>query len=264
MTGFEADWLALREQADARSRATSLPKLFAQSLPSQPKIADFGGGTGNNIRYLSSHVPEGVQWTLVEQDEALSAKAKEVHATVSGDLTDLELLERLIAEHDAVVCSALLDLVSEQWLTALSARLHAHQKPFFAVLTYDGRMRFQPSHAFDNVAKVAFNAHQRTDKGFGPALGPMACFTAVETMRKQGFKVWLEESDWRLQRDQDEALIQSTLDGITEALCDLPSDFSSEAGSLEMDSGSAQAWRAARRDTAEMVIGHGDLLALPG
>jgi hypothetical protein len=44
---------------------------------------------------------------------------------------------------------------------------------------------------------AAFNRHQRTDKGFGVALGPDAARIAPERLRAAGFTVVEGRSDWQ-------------------------------------------------------------------
>ena len=43
---------------------------------------------------------------------------------------------------------------------------------------------------------AAVNAHQRTDKGFGPALGPAAARAAVARFERVGYSVVHGASDW--------------------------------------------------------------------
>ena len=42
----------------------------------------------------------------------------------------------------------------------------------------------------------AVNAHQRTDKGFGPALGPSAAAAAISRFEALGYSVVQGNSDW--------------------------------------------------------------------
>jgi hypothetical protein len=69
---------------------------------------------------------------------------------------------------DAVVCSALLDLTSRQWMERLFAALRT---PFYASLTVDGRDAWFPRHPADLAVRLAFRCDQRREKGFGFALG---------------------------------------------------------------------------------------------
>jgi hypothetical protein len=43
---------------------------------------------------------------------------------------------------------------------------------------------------------AAVNRHQRTDKGFGPALGPAAAQAAIEAFERVGYTVVQGRSDW--------------------------------------------------------------------
>src|SRR5262249_41692123 len=76
----------------------------------------------------------------------------------------------LVGPLDLVTTSALPDLVSPEWLDRLVAEVAARRLPFYAALTYDGRAVAAPPQRFDDELLAGFNLHQRTDKGFGPAL----------------------------------------------------------------------------------------------
>jgi hypothetical protein len=48
---------------------------------------------------------------------------------------------------------------------------------------------------------AAVNTHQRTDKGFGPALGPTAVSIAIARFRSLGYSVLHGTSDWAIGPD---------------------------------------------------------------
>ena len=74
-----------------------------------------------------------------------------------------------------VTASALLDLVSAVWLTALLRVAGAHGAALLFALSVDGRTTWDPADAGDAEAHRLFALHQRRDKGFdGPALGTAA------------------------------------------------------------------------------------------
>ncbi len=79
-----------------------------------------------------------------------------------------------MAPLDLVTTSALLDLVSAEWLERLAVEAAARRLPVYAALTYQGRATLEPAEPFDLEIVAAVNRHQRRDKGFGPALGPEA------------------------------------------------------------------------------------------
>ena len=54
-----------------------------------------------------------------------------------------------------------------------AAVARCRKSAFYTVLTYDGDQRWTPEHEADAALASAFHAHQRRDKGFGPAAGPM-------------------------------------------------------------------------------------------
>ncbi|SEK39755.1 Methyltransferase domain-containing protein [Roseovarius nanhaiticus] len=202
--GFSADWLALREPADHAARDAGLLRQAAVAAGPAPVILDLGCGTGSTVRALAPHLPRSTLWRLVDNDPDLldrAAKAArdggaraETHACNLADLDSLPLEGVTL-----VTASALLDLMPEAWLRAFAARLGV---PFYAALSYDGRMEWQPEEARDAPVTEAFNRHQRGDKGIGPALGPDAAPTAAAVFAEAGFDVIRARSDWQLGPEQ--------------------------------------------------------------
>ena len=140
------------------------------------------------MRALSPRMQARQNWRLIDNDLSLLARVPAAAppnvtiTTVPIDLNrDLELA--LDGPLDLVTTSALLDLVSEPWLTRLAEETAARQVPIYAALSYDGRIGFDPADPFDRKIVAAVNAHQRTDKGFGPALGPDAAGAASGAVR---------------------------------------------------------------------------------
>jgi hypothetical protein len=100
-----------------------------------------------------------------------------------------------LGEVDAVVCSALLDLVSAAWVERLVAALRT---PLLACLSVDGRDAWLPPHPLDAVVRAGFRRDQGRDKGFGPALGPRAPAVLHAALAARGFTVSSAPSDWRI------------------------------------------------------------------
>jgi hypothetical protein len=113
---------------------------------------------------------------------------------------------------DLVTTSALLDLVSDEWLQRLAVEAAARRLPVYAALTYDGRVEMTPSDSLDEKIVAAVNRHQRTDKGFGPALGPTAARAAVERFESVGYAVVQGAADWNF-GPQDRDIQNETLAG---------------------------------------------------
>jgi len=98
-----------------------------------------------------------------------------------------------------VTASALLDLVSAEWLdTLLAGAVAAGVAALLFALSVDGRLDCSPPLAGDRLAAVLFAAHQRRDKGFGPALGASAAAHAAGRLRTLGYGVQCTASDWQL------------------------------------------------------------------
>ena len=99
---------------------------------------------------------------------------------------------------DLITISALLDLVSEDWLDRFTRHIAARALRVYAALTYDGRIELSPADPLDAAITSAVNAHQRTDKGFGPALGPSAAAVAISKFKALGYSIVHGNSDWMI------------------------------------------------------------------
>lgn len=248
MSGFSAEWLALRADADDRARNPALRRAFLDALPPSPRILDLGSGTGSTVRALGE---AGAAWTLVDHDPALLAEARRTFPAVRGIEADLAHdLETVLAQDaEAITASALFDLVSEDWITRFARG--AGGRIVYAALTYDGTESWLPEHPADLPITRAFNTHQRGDKGFGPAAGPRGAAVLAQALEAEGYRVELAPSPWRLQRERDGALMDELAKGIAGAAI--------EAG---CDPALAESWRAARHGAERCITGHLDLLAI--
>jgi len=204
MTGFSADWLALREPYDLRARNPMVLDAVVTALAGHRavRIVDLACGTGSTLRALAPRFPAGQHWTLVDNDLSLlarvSASARPAGVTLTAVPVDLnrDLEAALDGPLDLVTTSALLDLVSEAWLDRLAVETLARSIPIYAALSYDGRVEMSPSHPLDTAIVAAVNAHQRGDKGFGPALGPRAASAAIARFEALGCAVVHGAADW--------------------------------------------------------------------
>jgi hypothetical protein len=168
---------------------------------------------------------------------------------------DLEMA--LDGPTDLVTTSALLDLVSADWLERFAVEAAARRLPVYAALTYQGRATLTPSEPFDREIVAAVNRHQRRDKGFGPALGPEAALRAVRAFEHVGYKVEPGSSDWMFGPDDREIQLE-VLTGWAYA--------ASELGGLPASA--IERWLAHRRELvtagrASMTVGHVDFFAIP-
>lgn len=280
---FSAEWLALREPVDHRSRNADVAEAVRRHFAGRGSVSvvDFGCGTGSNLRATFALLGDDQSWTLVDYDEALLAEARKalVHWADSSRTTDhglalkkagasilvrfsrhdlnTELDAALSPTPDLVTASALFDLISERWIKDFAHRLAARKCAFYTVLTYDGRDEFQPPHAADHAVIAAFAAHQGGDKGFGPAAGPQGADALSRAFSAAGYRVEEGDSPWRL-GPADAALARDLLKGVASAV--------GETGRLSAPA--LKDWldfRLARLGDAEclMLTGHRDTFATP-
>ena len=255
-----AEWLALREPADARARNLAagalLPPLFDHLGPGPAPLhaVDLGAGTGANGRWLSARLPRPQRWTLVDHDVDLLCDAGLPHgrAVVAG-VEELESVLAAAGEVDLVTCAALLDLLRPHELAAVIEALVAAGTAALFSLTVTGAVSIDPPDADDAPLAAAFDAHQRRDGRLGPHAAPHA----VALLRAAGWAVTEAETPWRLGHG-DERLIAAWLDGRLDAAVE------SEPGLARRGA----AWRARRLSRLDAgllraTVGHVDLLALP-
>jgi hypothetical protein len=265
MSGFSAEWLALREPFDLRARNPGVLDAVSALLGShdQVRIADLACGAGSTVRALHRRLPARQRWNLVDNDYRLLAIARLAVAAENIELNAIQLdlsndLETAVESPvDLITMSALLDLVSENWLHRLLREVTARALPVYAALTYDGRTDLSPADPFDAAIISAFNAHQGTDKGFGPALGPAAARAAIAAFKSSGYKVVHGNSDWVI-GPEDRAMQIALLGGWASAISEMKTlEEAGVAGWL------AKRTRLVSEGLSSMRIGHIDLLAFP-
>ena len=254
--GFDAGWLDLREPMDAASRDPALVAMAATFLGEVPAplAVDLGCGTGASLRAFAARAPAGLRWRLVDHDPGLLAIAAERCGpgveVVARDLADPGRIP--LGGARLVTASALLDLVSGEWVEALAERVVAEGAGFHASLVYNGMMAWGQPRPEDETVRRAFNIHQRRDKGFGPALGAAAGDAAAVAFGRHGYDVRRGSSFWRIEPEHA-ALHCALVDGIA-------------AAAVETGYARARDWAQARRaasGTSSCMVGHVDLLALP-
>lgn len=272
MSGFSIEWLKMREKADYRARDLSLLNHAQYFLRTQAAldfetiIADLGAGTGSTVRAFSKwerNFEETLNWRLIDNDKNLLDEAISCYDGPNSvqifdlDLNDVSKLP--LADVKFITMSALMDLVSADFIDALVETLQqlcAQRKVgFYSALNYDGATLWTPYNTFDEIVLQAFNQHQRSDKGFGLALGPDANDYLQKALRNAGFKVLTADSPWILDSSDDD-LITKLIEGIANAV----------AETSVLDSSSLYDWVEFRKKNISggtCIVGHRDILALP-
>ena len=279
-------WLQLREPVDAAARSDGLTRTIVHALADREtvQVLDLATGTGSNLRYLAPRLQGRQHWLVIDRDSALLALLPELMSswgtgrryhveTISGsecvirneqlecrvvsrslDLNSLD--EEMFAGRHLVTASALLDLVSEQWLSALAARCREVGAAALFAVTYNGWSSCSPAEPEDEMMRELLNRHQKTDKGLGgSAAGPDAAACAARCFADTGYRVWTEPSDWIL-GSPEQKLQRRLIDGWARVATELSSDNAS---------GIAR-WRARRighvdAGRSRIVVGHFDVAA---
>jgi len=279
-------WLQLREPADAVARSESLTRTIAGAIAaSRPlQVLDLATGTDANLRYLAPRLPGPQHWLVVDRDSALlalvpaltsswgMARHCEVRTQVSGCVIRGERLEchvetrqldlgthtdvEIFAGCHLVTASALLDLASEGWLSALAAHCRAAGAAALFGITYNSCSSCSPVEPEDDMIRDLLNRHQKTDKGLGgPAAGPDAAGCAARSFAEVGYQVRSVPSDWVLGFAEHE-LQRRLIEGWAEAATQMaPGDASMIAGWRIRRIGHVDAGRS------RVVVGHLDVAA---
>lgn len=284
MTDFREDWLQLRAAADARARADGL----VDGLGHRGDVLDLGAGTGANLRYLAPRLGGHQHWVCVDRDQALLAHlaprtadwagAAGYRVQPDGDAFGLSApgwscavrLQRLdlatdgarlqLPEAGLVTASALLDLVSADWLDGLLARARSRDCRLLFALSYDGRVGLEPTvtTGLGDARIIALvNRHQRGDKGFGPALGPGAAAYASARCRALGYRVECAMSDWHI-GPSEPGLQSELLDGWRDAAMAM-----APVRTLAIHSWHRERISHVAAGRSRIRVGHQDLVARP-
>lgn len=270
MSSFSPAWLQLREVADHRSRSTFADQLAAGEHR-RWSVIDLGAGTGSNHRFMAPVLSGSQGWICIDNDSTLLAVlersiAASEFVSVSAQLADIAADPHTLLANAAtrlssdaqflITASALLDLVSSDWIDAITHTCNMLQASALFALTYDGRIELSPQHNDDARLIAAVNAHQLSDKGFGPALGPAAAGYAATAFKNANFETHSQRSDWLLDAAD------------TELLSDLVAGWLEAAREVSENNNEFGEWFACRSaqisaGKLSVCVGHSDLLAIP-
>jgi len=263
-----ADWLALREPADAAARATDLLDLVRARLSGTGPLVihDLGSGTGSMGRWLAPRLPGRQHWIMYDRDPALldHAAAEMVDAAADGAPVTVETtvgdITRLTpADLDGaalVTASALLDMLCADEIERIAVAVEG--VPMWATLSVTGRVTLDPADAeTDEQIEAAFNDHQRRTVDGRRLLGPDAGRFAIDAFRRRGARVESRPSPWRLGPDQAE-LAAEWFDGWIGAAAEQRPELAGRAAGYE---------QRRRSDIVggrvTVVVQHADVLGIP-
>lgn len=261
-----AEWLTLREDADARSRSRRLARVAARLVHEPVVVHDLGSGTGSMMRWLAPFLPGPQTWVLHDWNADLLERAASAPAVdASGELvrieTSVEHAEHLrpddLAGASLVTASALLDVLTRDEVDAVVDACVAAGAPTFLSLSVIGRVRLEPADPGDRVFQETFNDHQRRIAEDRQLLGPDAVTVAAEAFRRAGWTVRVAGSSWRL-GSADRALTSEWLEGWVAAAIE------QRPALLEWgDEYLLRRMRQLSRGHLRVAVHHADLLAHP-
>lgn len=212
-----ADWLTLREDADAAARSLTMARDAAGRLRGPVTVHDLGSGTGSMMRWLAPLLPGPQRWVLHDWNPALIERAARTRPHQVGEVQmRVGSLEHLRVQDlegaSLVVASALLDVLTADEVEAIVRACVAAQAPALFTLTVTGHVSLQPVDPADRVFEAAFNDHQRRVTDGRRLLGPDAVAVVVDLFRTAGWATRVEGSPWRL-GVSDRALLTEWMDG---------------------------------------------------
>lgn len=276
--GYDTRWLDLRAAADSRSRSVELlRRLLVAARDGGPDgggagrtvtaaaplhLLDLGCGTGSMQRWCAGQVPAGTRWTLLDPDPGLLQVAVaradgEVQRRTArvGDLT-----VDAFADVDAVVCSALLDVLPATDVDHLVAVLAAARVPLLAALTVTGRVHLDPPNPDDGRAGDAVH----DTAGSAGAAGERALPLLAAAATRSGAVVVSRPTAWWLLPGRDDALLQAWADGYVAAALAGAAGGTAPAGPADLQGWAAARACAVRAGALQVMVEHVDVLVLPG
>ena len=151
-------------------------------------------------RWLAPLLPGPQHWILHDRDaDLLEVAASEPpgpaadggcrHPRDEDNLTSRRLLPGDLAGSTLITASALLDMLTEDELSALIAVCAGARCLVLLTLSVVGRVELTPAEPLDRRIAVAFDAHQRRVTERGRLLGPDAVAVAVEQVARLGAEV---------------------------------------------------------------------------
>ncbi len=264
-----AEWLALREPADAAARAPELLDALRAHLPTGDRLVvhDLGCGTGSMARWLAARLTGPQHWVMHDHDAELLAVAASQPPGQASDGAPVTIETRCddiarlgataLAGAGLVTASALLDVLTADELERLVDTCARVGCPVLITLSVTGRVDLAPSDPLDRRVTDAFNAHQRRTTRAGRLLGPDAVEAAADGFSRLGLDVMVRPSPWRLGTDRA-ALAAEWFAGWLVAACEQDPGLRGPA-----DSYSRRRLAEAASGRLSVTVHHQDLVAWP-
>lgn len=264
----DADWLSLREPADAAARSRRLVDLLPPGDGTGRRLVhDLGGGSGSMARWLAPLLPGAQHWIVHDRDGELLPTVHRLPPgpardgapvtveTRQDDITRLPAAE--LSGASLVTASALLDMLTLAELRRLVDLATSPRCPVLLALSVTGTVALDPTDPLDRLVARAFDDHQRRPAEEGPRLGPDAWRVAAEELTARGLRVLVEPTPWQL-GPAEAGLAAAWFDGWFGPACEQDPSLAARGADYA---------RRRRRQAADgrlrVTVDHRDLLALP-
>jgi hypothetical protein len=263
-----AEWLDLREPADAAARARDLVEGLRRHVRATAwVIHDLASGTGSMGRWLAPLLPGPQRWILHDLDGDLLGVAAAAPPGAAADGAPLLVETRVsdvtqlhpedLADATLITASALLDLLTRDELATLIDVCAEASCPVLLSLSVVGRVEVTPADPLDSQIAASFDAHQRRLTPRGRLLGPDAVAAAVEGFRGLGAEVLVRPTPWRLGPAEAD-LAAEWFTGWIRAACEQSAELATTTGLYP-----SRRLAQARAGELSVTVGHADLLVLP-
>ena len=245
---FSKSWINMRVEYDEASRSSVLvDHLNKLSKKHEIDLIDFCCGTGSFLMWALNKNISFQNCILVDYDIKLLKSIKSnlrTHLkskyTIQSNTNNLNLLIKKnsktissvsIEKYDCdeyshknknfhiISYSAALDLMSKSSIDIALKKIKKNNILYFS-LCFNGLVKWTPTNTFDKYILTFFNNHQRSDKGFGNALG----YKSIESLRKKSVKLNLNitvaDSPWIIKNksEKDTAFMKRYLLDIRKSL----------------------------------------------
>ena len=291
---FNEQWLAMREPFDHQARSGNEPEQALlrwagtlQARGRQLTMLDLGAGRGSNLRHLDTCLAQThsglakAEKIAIDHDPSLlqAIEGRADTQTLQLDLADTTRFESAVTalckDKDAVLLtgSALLDLVSMDWMNRLVELAAQQGAALLFTLSVDGSRTICPAEPLDAEIQQLFNDHQQS-RGLP---GPEAAAYFAAQARKGGLKVTVGASDWQVDSAAgaaDRQLLTSLLTGWREAVREQLADRHTAADAaqsgaqtgnqlIQIDAWCQRRMSQIQSGTLRLRLGHCDVFARP-
>ena len=127
--------------------------------------------------------------------DLLIKRNSETLSSVSIKKNDCDGYRYSSGKFHVISYSAALDIMSKPSISSALKRIKKNNILYFS-LCFNGQVRWTPTNTFDKYILTFFNNHQRSDKGFGKALGSKSIEFLKQKADKLNLSVTIKDSPW--------------------------------------------------------------------